>query len=93
MKDENRKTSCNTISIYTGYLQDALFCSMVRRQDILGKKLLKTEEKYYITDHAFNHVLVDDNSKWISRILENIVYVELIRREYDVKIGKIKRKR
>lgn len=91
LKNENRKTSRNTIANFTQYLQDALFCSKVRRQDILGKKLLKTEEKYYITDQAFHNVLVDNNSKWLPRILENIVYNELIRRNYNVKIGKIKK--
>lgn len=45
-----------------------------------------------MTDHAFNNVLVDDNSKKLPRILENIVYNELIRRNYNVKIGKLKKK-
>ena len=92
LKNENRKTTRNTIANYTEYLQEALFCKRVRRQDILGKKILKTEEKYYLTDHGFHHALVDDNNKWIPRVLENIVYNELVRRGYNVKIGKIKRK-
>lgn len=92
LKNENRKTTRNTISNFTIYLQESLFCKKVRRQDILGKKILKTEEKYYLADQGFHHALVDDNTKWIPRVLENIVYNELIRRGYSVKIGKIKNK-
>lgn len=92
LKNENRKTTRNTIANYTQYLQEALFCKKVRRQDIIGKKILKTEEKYYLTDQGFHHALVDNNSNWILRVLENIVYNELIRRNYSVKIGKIKNK-
>jgi len=92
LKNENRKTTRNTISNFTIYLQESLFCKKVRRQDILGKKILKTEEKYYLADQGFHHALVDDNTNWIPRVLENIVYNELIRRGYSVKIGKIKNK-
>ena len=56
------------------------------------KKILKTEEKYYLTDQGFHHALVDNNINWIPRVLENIVYNELIRRGYSVKVGKIKNK-
>ncbi|HIH36191.1 MAG TPA: ATP-binding protein [Methanosphaera sp.] len=91
LKNENKKTNRNTISNYTNYMTEALFCKQVRREDILGKKILKTEEKYYLTDHGFHHSLIDDNNNWIPRILENIVFNELIRRNYSVKIGKIKK--
>ena len=92
LKSENKRTTRNTISNFTDYLQDSLFCKRVMRQDILGKKILKTEEKYYLTDQGFHHALVDNNSNWIGRILENVVYNELVRRGYSVKIGKIRDK-
>lgn len=92
LKNENKKTTRNTISNFTSYLEDSLFCKQVRREDILGKKLLKTEEKYYLTDHGFHHALIDNNNDWLPRILENIIFNELIRRKYNVKIGKIGRK-
>lgn len=92
LKNENKKTTRNTISNFTDYLKDSLFCKRVRREDILGKKILKTEEKYYLTDQGFQHALVDDNRKWLARILENIVFIELLRRGYSVKVGKIKDK-
>ena len=89
LKSENKRTTRNTISNFTNYLEDSLFCKKVRRQDIVGKKILKTEEKYYLTDQGFHHVLVDNNDNWLGRILENVVFNELIRRNYSVKIGKI----
>lgn len=92
LKNENKKTTRNTISNYTDYLKDSLFCKRVRRQDILGKRILGTDEKYYLTDHGFHHALVDDNRRWLGRILENIVYIELLRRGYSVKVGKINKK-
>lgn len=92
LKNENKKTTRNTISNFTEYLQEALFCKKVIRQDIIGKKLLRTDEKYYLTDHGFHHALVDNNSNWIPRVLENIVYNELLRRGYSVKIGKVNKK-
>jgi len=92
LKSENKRTTRNTISNFTDYLKDSLFCKMVRRQDILGKKILKTEEKYYLTDQGFHHALVDNNNNWLGRILENVVFNELVRRGYSVKIGKIRNK-
>ncbi|WP_407379510.1 ATP-binding protein [Methanobrevibacter sp.] len=89
LKNENRRTSRNTISNFTNYLEDSLFSTKVRRHDIVGKKLLTTDEKYYMADHGFHHALVDDNNHWLGRILENIVFNELVRRNYSVKIGKI----
>ena len=92
LKSENKRTTRNTISNFTDYLKDSLFCKMVRRQDILGKKILKTEGKYYLTDQGFHHALVDNNNNWLGRILENVVFNELVRRGYSVKIGKIRNK-
>jgi hypothetical protein len=89
LKSENKRTTRNTVSNFTNYLEDALFCKKVRRQDIVGKKILKTEEKYYLADHGFHHALVDNNNNWLGRILENVVYNELLRRNYSVKIGKV----
>lgn len=92
LKNENKETSRTTITNFTQYIQEALFSHKVRRNDLMGKKELKTEEKYYLTDHAFHHVIIDDNKKWIPRIIENIVYMELLRRGYTIHIGKIKNK-
>lgn len=92
LKNENKETSRTTITNYTQYIQEALFSHKVRRTDLIGKKELKTEEKYYLTDHSFHHIIIDDNKNWIPRILENIIYIELLRRGYTIHIGKIRNK-
>ena len=85
----NIKISRKTIYNYLMYLQEACFIYKVPRMNLEGKKILKLEEKYYIVDHGFCQALVGRNKANISRILENIVFVELLRRNWDVKIGKI----
>lgn len=92
LKNENYKIDYETLNNYTEYIQESLFVSRVRREDLIGKKELKTEEKYYLTDHGFHHALIDENSNWIPRILETIIYNELLRRGYTVKIGKVGKK-
>jgi len=83
------KLNPETINNYTDYLQEALVIIRLRRKDLIGKKEMKTKEKYYLTDQGFHQALVDDNSKWIPRILKNIAYLELLRRGYDVRVGKV----
>ena len=58
------------------------------RYDIKGKAVLKTNDKYYLTDHSLQYALQDFRVDNISKILENIVYCELVRRGYNVYIGK-----
>jgi len=89
LKNEVEETSRNTILNFTNYLENAFFISKIKREDLIGKKLLKTQQKYYLMDHGFHHALIESN--WIKQthVLENIVYIELLRRGYNVKIGKI----
>ncbi|MBE6494484.1 MAG: ATP-binding protein [Methanosphaera stadtmanae] len=89
LKNEVEETTRNTILNFTNYLENAYFIHKVRREDLIGKKLLKTRQKYYLTDHGFHNAVIQSN--WIkqSPVLENIVYMELLRRGYEVKIGKI----
>ena len=61
----------------------------VSRYDTHGKNILKTEEKYYLTDHGFRSSLGFSNVKDIERVLENIIYIELLSRDYKVHIGKV----
>ena len=58
----------------------------------MGKKILKIDEKYYLTDHGFRQAIGFSNTKDIERTLKNIVCIELISRGYEVKIGKVKDK-
>jgi predicted AAA+ superfamily ATPase len=67
---------------------DAFLFYRVRRQDLQGKKILAINEKYYIADHGIREAVWGGNQKDINLILENIVYLELIRRGYRVTVGK-----
>ena len=89
LKNENISLNTTTITNYTDYLCESLFISPLRRKDLIGKKEMTTFEKYYLTDHGFHQALIDDNANWMLRILENIVFVELLRRGYEVRVGKV----
>lgn len=82
-------TTQDTLLKYNEYLQETFFLSKCRRQDLIGKKEMKIYEKYYLMDHGFHNALIGSNEKIIGRILENIVYIELLRRSYEVNVGKI----
>lgn len=89
-KNERRNVSIDTILNYLEYCRNAFILQKVARYDTAGKKLLKVDEKYYVTDHGFRQAQGFSNTKDIERTLENIVYVELASRGYAVKIGKVK---
>lgn len=84
-----RKTSSQTIERYVRALEEAFFLYKASRYDIRGKKQLKSLEKYYLVDMGFRRLLVGNRRSDIGHILENIVYLELLRRGYRVFIGKI----
>lgn len=89
MKSENRSMSLETLYNYIEYCQAACLIHMVSREDIMGKKLLKFQEKCYITDHGIREAIYGNNMRDIQQVLENIVYMELVRRGYEVYIGKV----
>lgn len=90
LKSENRNISVDTVLSYLEYCNKAFVLKKVPRYDLGGKKLLKVDEKYYLTDHGFRQSMGFSNLKDIEKTLENIVYIELLSRGYDVKIGKVK---
>ncbi|NCB02297.1 MAG: ATP-binding protein [Spirochaetia bacterium] len=88
-KSQYRSVDINTIYTYLDALVSSFIISKVQRYDIQGKELLKTQEKYYLADHGIQHAVFGYRDRHISGILENIVYHELIRRGYEVFIGKL----
>lgn len=90
LKSQNRSFSTETIYEYLDHLEDAYILQRVSRIDVIGKETLKTLEKYYFADHSIVNSHLNYESKYISGILENVVYSELIRRGYSVGIGKLK---
>lgn len=91
-KNENRDVSVDTILNYLEYCKKAFIIKKVSRYDTFGKKLLKVDEKYYLTDHGFRQAVGFSNIKDIERSLENIVFIELISRGYNVEVGRVKDK-
>ena len=87
--DLERNTSYNTIANYVEGLVDSFMTYRVNRYDIKGKEILKTQEKYYAVDIGLRyHILGQNSGRDMGHILENIVYLELLRRGYKVYIGK-----
>ena len=88
-KSENRKASPETILNNIKACEEAMLIYRVQRNDLIGKKILSVNEKYYIADHGIRQAVFENNERDINQIFENIVYLELLRRGYSVKIGKI----
>ena len=89
LKGKKINVSVNTIYNYLDYLQEACLIYQVKRYDIFGKSLLNHLEKYYVVDQGIRQTIFKRNMKDIGQVLENIVYFELLRRGFDVKIGVI----
>jgi len=87
-KSEQRTASVETILNYIKYCMDSYLIYQVKRQDLQGKQILMSNEKYYIADHGIREAVFGGNTRDINLILENIVYMELLRRGYTVTVGK-----
>ena len=89
LKSQGRKgMDTETIVNYIRYLEEGLLIRRAQRYDVKGKRLLETNDKYYLTDHSLQYVMRDFRADNIQGILENIVYMELVRRGYNVSVGK-----
>ena len=88
LKNQGRKLSVETIYNYLKALENAFIISKVQRYDIKGKNILETQEKYYLSDLGFRNAKLGYQSNDISSYLENIIFLELLRRKYKVNIGK-----
>jgi predicted AAA+ superfamily ATPase len=87
-KSESRVAAPETVMNYINYCVDAFLFYRVRRQDLQGKRLLAVNEKYYVADHGIREAVFGGNMRDVNLILENIVYMELLRRGYKVTVGK-----
>lgn len=90
LKSERRNVAPETILNYIRYCCDAYLFYQVKREDLQGKQILASNEKYYIADHGIREAVLGGNTRDIHLILENVVYLELLRRGYDVKVGRIR---
>ena len=88
LKSENRKVSAETVLNYIKACEDAYLFYRFNREDLVGKKILTINEKYYIADHGLREAVYGSNTRDMDQLLENIVCMELLFRGYNVTIGK-----
>ena len=89
LTSQGRKVTATTVDNYLQMLTKAYVFYKAQRYDIKGKLYLKTQEKYYIVDNGLRNALLDFKQADYGRVLENIVYLELLRRGYHVSVGKV----
>ena len=92
LKSEQRRIDNETVYSYLEKLQKAYILYKCSRYDLQGKEILKTQEKFYLADVSLKYAVLGYNVDSVASSLENIVYLELRRRGYDVYIGKMKDK-
>ena len=87
LNNNKEKINHKTVGKYLEYLCNAFAFYKIRRYDIRGKKYLTTNDKYYLSDHAFRYAKLGTRNLDHGRVLENIVAMELLRRDYEVYVG------
>lgn len=88
LKSQGRKLSTETVYNYIDALEGAFLIYKASRFDIKGKRILETQEKYYLADLGLRHAVIGYRDNDIAGVLENVVYLELLRRGYSIYIGK-----
>lgn len=88
IRSQNRTLDVETVYAYLEKLEKAYIIQRCSRYDVRGKALLKTQEKFYVADPALRHSILGYNPDSVAVMLENIVYIELLARGYEVFVGK-----
>ena len=89
LKSENRTVDNETVYSYLNKLENAFILHRCSRYDLQGKELLKTQEKFYVCDPAMKYSVLGYTPDSVAAMLENVVYLELLRRGYEVNIGQL----
>lgn len=89
MTNDGREINVRTVEKYLNGFVEAFFLYKASRYDVKGKQYLKTGEKYYVTDLGLRYFILGRKIGDYGHVLENIVYLELLRRGYDVFVGKV----
>lgn len=88
LKSEGRSLSVEAVYNYLEWLEKAFVIYRCQRYDLQGKAVLKTQEKFYLADASLKYCMMGFNPKSVAAMIENIVYFELLRKGYEVYIGK-----
>jgi len=88
LKNEQRSIDNETVYSYLNKLESAFILYRCSRYDIQGKEFLKTQEKFYLSDPAFRYSVLGYTPNSVAAMLENLVYLELLRRGYEISVGK-----
>lgn len=83
----NKELSINTVISYLGYLEDSFLIEKVDRYDVKGKQYIESLNKYYFTDIGLRNAILNFRQQEENHIMENIVYLELVKRGYNVDVG------
>lgn len=89
LKSENRTIDNETVYNYLSKLENAYILHRCSRYDVQGKEILKTQEKFYLADPALRYSVLGYSSDSVAAMLENVIYLELLRRGYEVYVGKL----
>ena len=89
MTSDGRKLDVKTVEKYISALMESFIVYQAKRYDVKGKNYLKTLDKYYVVDIGLRYMLLGTKNADTGHILENVIYLELIRRGYKVYVGKI----
>lgn len=89
MTSSGRKIDVKTVEKYMDALMESFIVYQAKRYNVKGKQYLKTLEKYYVVDIGLRYLLLGSRATDVGHILENVVYLELLRRGYDVYVGKV----
>jgi predicted AAA+ superfamily ATPase len=90
LKSQTRSIDIETVYSYLRKLESAFILHRCSRFDLCGKDILKTQEKFYICDPAMRYSVLGYTDSSVSAMLENVVYLELLRRGYEVNVGQLK---
>jgi len=89
LRNEGRKTNIETVYNYIKYLENSFIINRVPRFDIKGKRFLEVREKYFLTDIGLRHALTGYRKNDINQLLENILFIELKKRNYKIYVGQL----